>query len=52
MFGATAGQAVLWYTGNIYTGLAYPIAIALMTFIIGSLYLPETNHVRIWGEVE
>lgn len=38
-------------TGNIYAGLAYPIAIALMTFIIGALYLPETNHIRIWDEV-
>jgi hypothetical protein len=23
-----------------------------MTFIIGSIYLPETFHVRIWDEVE
>jgi MFS family permease len=36
----------------IYVGLAYPIIVALMTFVIGSLYLPETNHVRIWDEVE
>lgn len=39
-------------TGNIYAGLSYPIAIALMTFIVGMLFLPETNHVRIWDEVE
>ena len=39
-------------THNIYAGLAYPIAVALMTFIIGVIYLPETNHVRIWDEVE
>lgn len=45
-------SAIVAATGNIYAGLAYPIAIALMTFIIGSLYLPETNHVRIWDEVE
>lgn len=44
-------SAIVAATGNIYAGLAYPIAIALMTFIIGSLYLPETNHVRIWDEV-
>ncbi len=43
--------AIVAATGNIYAGLAYPIAIALMTFIIGSLYLPETNHIRIWDEV-
>ncbi len=45
-------SAIVAASGNIYAGLAYPIAIALMTFIIGSLYLPETNHVRIWDEVE
>ncbi len=39
-------------TYAIYTGLAYPILIALMTFVIGTLYLPETHHVRIWDEVE
>jgi MFS family permease len=39
-------------TGNIYMGLAYPIAVALMTFVVGSLYLKETAHVRIWDEVE
>jgi len=44
--------AIVAGTGNIYAGLAYPIAIALLTFIIGSLYLPETSHVRIWDEVE
>lgn len=45
-------SAIVAATGNMYAGLAYPIAIALMTFIIGSLFLPETNHVRIWDEVE
>jgi len=39
-------------TGNIYMGLTYPIAVALMTFVVGSLYLKETAHVRIWDEVE
>jgi MFS family permease len=45
-----AASIVVW-TGNIYAGLAYPIIVALVTFVIGSLYLPETNHVRIWDEV-
>ncbi len=44
--------AIVAATGNIYAGLAYPIAIALMTFVIGTRFLPETNHVRIWDEVE
>lgn len=38
-------------TGNIYAGLAYPITVAIMTFIIGMLFLPETKDVRIWDEV-
>ena len=29
--------------GNIYQGLWYPIIIASMTFVIGSLFLPETK---------
>jgi len=35
-----------------YVGLVYPIVVALMTFIVGSLFLKETNHIRIWDEVE
>jgi MFS family permease len=38
-------------TGNIYAGLAYPIAVALMTFVIGTFFLKETKDVRIWDEV-
>lgn len=44
--------AIVAGTGNIYAGLAYPIAVALMTFIVGSFLLKETNQVRIWDEVE
>ena len=39
-------------TGNIFMGLAYPITIALITFIVGMLWLPETSHRRIWDEVQ
>ena len=38
-------------TGYNYAGLAFPIVVALMTFIIGTRYLKETSHVRIWDEV-
>jgi hypothetical protein len=38
-------------TGNIFAGLAYPITIAVITFIIGMLFLPETADRRIWDEV-
>jgi MFS family permease len=38
-------------TGNLYAGLVYPIVIASMTFVVGSLFLKETRHVRIWDEL-
>jgi MFS family permease len=44
------GLSVIAKTGNIYAGLYYPIIIAGITFIVGSLLLPETRHVRIWAE--
>ena len=37
--------------GNIFAGLAYPILVAVMTVIIGGLYVRETYRVRIWDEV-
>jgi MFS family permease len=37
-------------TGNIYAGLYYPMIVAGMTFIVGSLLLRETQGVRIWEE--
>jgi MFS family permease len=39
-------------TGNIYAGLFYPISIAVITFIVGSLFLRESKDVRIWDEVK
>jgi MFS family permease len=44
------GLSICAATGNIYAGLLYPIIIALITFVVGSLYLRETNKVRIWEE--
>jgi len=46
------GLSVIARTGNIYAGLYYPIAVALLTFIVGSLVLEETHHRKIWTEVE
>lgn len=45
------GLSIVAQTGNIYAGLYYPIAIALITFLVGSLLLPETHSVLIWNEV-
>ena len=39
----TVAFAMVAAQGNIYYGLWYPIAIALMTFVIGCLFLPETK---------
>jgi MFS family permease len=45
------GIYVCYLTGNIYSGLWYPMAIAGMTFVVGSLLLKETVNVKIWTEV-
>src|SRR5499433_2426064 len=39
-------------TGNIYAGLYYPITVASITFVVGSLLLPETRRTRIWDEAQ
>ena len=38
-------------TGNVYAGLVYPIVVALMTFVVGSLALKERKDHRLWDEV-
>jgi MFS family permease len=48
----TIGLLVIAQTGNIYAGLYYPIAVAGITFIVGSLLLRDTRNVRIWDEIE
>jgi MFS family permease len=39
----TIAFAIVAATGDIYAGLWYPIGVAMMTFILGSLFLPETK---------
>jgi MFS family permease len=39
-------------TGNIYAGLYWVIAIALMTFLVGTFALNESHRVEIWKEAE
>lgn len=46
------GVYMCYLTGNIYSGLWYPMIIATMTFIVGSIALKETVHVKIWQEVK
>ena len=37
-------------TGNIFSPLYYVIAVALMTFFVGTFFLSERNRVQIWDE--
>jgi MFS family permease len=39
--------AIVAATGNIYSGLWYPIAVAAGSFVIGLIFLPETKDVDI-----
>lgn len=39
----TVSFAIVAATGDIYSGLWYPVAIAAMTFVIGLIFVPETK---------
>lgn len=41
--------AIIAATGNIFSGLYYPVVFALMTFVIGMLFLPETKDRDIYA---
>jgi MFS family permease len=43
----TIAFAIVAATGNIYSGLWYPVIVALATVVIGALLLPETRDRRI-----
>ncbi|HUR00785.1 MAG TPA: MFS transporter [Gemmatimonadaceae bacterium] len=43
--------ALVARTGNIYAGLAFPIIVALITFVVGSLLLRDEHNSSIWAEV-
>ena len=42
--------AMIAQTGDIYFGLWYPIVIALMTFVIGMIFVPENKDRDIFAE--
>ena len=42
--------AMIAQTGDVYYGLWYPIVVALMTVVIGFLFVPETKDVDIYAE--
>jgi len=41
--------AIVAASGNIFSGLWYPIIVALMTFVIGLLLMPETKDRDIYA---
>jgi len=43
--------SLLAATGNLYAGLIYPIVVALITVVIGGLFIKESRKVKIWDEV-
>jgi MFS family permease len=54
VFGGLLPLIGLWTvaaTGNIYAGLYYPMIVAGVTLVVGSLLLKETHGQRIWDEV-
>ena len=42
--------AIVAATGNMFSGLIYPISIALMTLVVGLLFLPETKDRDIFAD--
>ncbi|MCX7790711.1 MAG: MHS family MFS transporter [Chloroflexaceae bacterium] len=46
------GASLVAATGNIYTGLIWPISIALMTFVVGTIFLRETSGQMADDEAE
>jgi hypothetical protein len=45
------GLSMCATTNNIYAGLWYPMIVASVTFIVGSIFLKETVNVKIWDEI-
>ena len=43
----TTAFAIVAAKGDIYAGLWYPVVIALLTLVVGALFLKETRHVDI-----
>ena len=46
------GVYVCERTHNIYSGLYYPMIVAGITLVVGSLFLKETHGTLIWAEYE
>jgi MFS family permease len=42
--------AMIAYTGNIYSGLWYPVVVCVMTAVVGTFFLRETNGAEATGD--
>jgi MFS family permease len=50
-FTPVIATSIVAATGNRYAGLWFPIGVAALTFVVGSLFLRETKDESIWSEV-
>ncbi|MBZ5533351.1 MAG: MHS family MFS transporter [Acidobacteriia bacterium] len=53
VFGGMLPLIGIWVsasTGHIYAGLWYPMIVAGITFVVGSILLRDTRNVKIWQE--
>jgi len=46
------GLSLCARTGNIYAGLYYPMGVAAITLVLGSIFLKETHGTLIWAEYD
>ena len=44
------GLSLIQATGNNFAGLFYPMGVAAVCFIVGAIFMPETNHIDIASE--
>jgi MFS family permease len=54
IFGGLTGylaSSIAVSSNNKFLGLVFPCTVALITAVLGALFLPETAQVRIWSEV-
>jgi MFS family permease len=45
------GVSLCASTGNIYAGLIFPIAVATLTLVVGTVFLKESHGTLIWEEL-
>ena len=54
IFGGLTGDlasSIAVSANNKFVGLAFPCTVALLTAVLGALFLPETSRTRIWSEL-